>query len=106
VITQLRPPRPVRPAPLPEPTSLVATALAQAGLAVGVRAAGSLVRVSTADGRVAYLEPRAADWVVHLDGAGRAPDAQHVCPSLGAALARLTAALTSSAPSAILPACR
>jgi hypothetical protein len=94
VITQLRPPRPARPAPPPEPISLVAAALAQAGLAVGLQAVGPLVRVSTADGRVAYLEPRAAAWIVHVDGAGRGPDAQHVCPSLGAALARLTAALT------------
>ncbi|HEV8635050.1 MAG TPA: hypothetical protein VG370_12520 [Chloroflexota bacterium] len=86
--------------------AVVRAALARRGRAAEVVSTGRLLRVRSAVGRVVYLLERSigagrCDWIVYADGIGREAARQHVCPSLGAALARLTAELGEGAPAAI-----
>jgi hypothetical protein len=78
--------------------AVVRAALARRGRPAEVVSTGRLLRVRSIAGPVVYLLERSIgacrrDWIVYADGAGREAPRQHVCPTLGGALAWLTAEL-------------
>ena len=82
--------------------ALVRVALSRRGRAAEVVSTGRLLRVRSADGPVVYLLERSiaagrSDWIVYADGLGREAPREHVCPTLGDALERLTAELGGDA---------